>query len=153
MSEPEQERINEIAELLNHQVLVGADKVLQVRVARFIIERESALTQRAEKAEAAEADLLLRYKSLEHIIQRIDRELTDGEQGPSETIGKIADKMEEFARTPSLPPNPGSALLNEVKALREKVKEYEGMEVNEFWRKKNGLESLNENPRRGNTVA
>jgi len=34
----------------------------------------------------------------------------------------------------------------EVERLREKVKEYEGMEVNEFWRKKNGLESLNENP-------
>jgi hypothetical protein len=50
-----------------------------------------ALKKQVEQLEAKCAEML-------HLIRLIDVELTDGEQGPSETICKIAEKMEVFQR-------------------------------------------------------
>jgi len=85
--------------------------------------------QQLQEARAAEAYLLLRYRSLEKILFRVDRELTDGTHGPHEIICKIAEAMEVFAQTPSISGNPGAPLLAELKLLRELAEKVEGFKV------------------------
>lgn len=82
----------------------------------------TALQAKLREAEAACAKYGQVVTALSRIITLIDRELTDGPQGPHEIICKIAEHIEQFSRMPNLPPSPGAPLLARLEVADELTK-------------------------------